>query len=232
MRFIFLLILTIVKLDAQVHPNFEITYTNYVLYKNIDSLKLENEFKKAFIKETSKRKYFNLHFINNKSEFIEIPKINNDTQGNITFSAQSIQKRIIKNHDEETILYEVNFPKKMFVEDSLSNLKWKINKEVSDTVLNFITYKATLDYNNEEIIALYTPKIPIPEGPSTFYGLPGLILRLEIHRGNEIHIYEIEKIEKLTDKLPIIKINKNKIITVEEYKVLMDEFQNKLNDYK
>ena len=64
---------------------------------------------------------------------------------------------------------------------------WQLTKE-SKKINGFVCYKATRipsPNSNEEvdksfpIIAWYTPEIPLPYGPFTYGGLPGLILELQ-----------------------------------------------------
>lgn len=56
-------------------------------------------------------------------------------------------------------------------------LNWELTQETKE-INGYIVYKATR--SNGKVIAWYTPSIPISFGPKGEYGLPGLILQLEI----------------------------------------------------
>ncbi|WP_083477535.1 GLPGLI family protein [Chryseobacterium aquaticum] len=55
------------------------------------------------------------------------------------------------------------------------NINWRIEKE-RKKIQGYTCTKVTCEYGNKSIIAWYTDEIPIPEGPYTFKGLPGLVL--------------------------------------------------------
>lgn len=63
-----------------------------------------------------------------------------------------------------------------FIFDNKS-LEWKLTQEKRE-INGYVSYKATR--NNNKVVAWYTPSIPLGFGPKGEYGLPGLILELEI----------------------------------------------------
>ncbi len=78
-----------------------------------------------------------------------------------------------------------------------------------------------------EVVAWYTPMIPVSQGPSEYWGLPGLIL--EINAGNTIML--CSKIVMNPDEKEEIKMpKKGKEVTKKEYKEIitekMEEFRN------
>ncbi len=78
-----------------------------------------------------------------------------------------------------------------------------------------------------EVVAWYTPMIPVSQGPSEYWGLPGLIL--EINAGNTIML--CSKIVMNPDEKDEIKMpEKGKEVTKKEYKEIitekMEEFRN------
>ncbi|ARV15804.1 GLPGLI family protein [Polaribacter sp. SA4-12] len=90
-------------------------------------------------------------------------------------------------------------------------LKWELTQETR-TMNGYVTNKATR--NKGKVIAWYTPSIPVSFGPKGEYGLPGLILELEIYK----KIYFVKKIvlnpkEKIEIKKPIKGIK----VTEKEY---------------
>lgn len=57
--------------------------------------------------------------------------------------------------------------------------KWKLGKE-RKSILGYTCRKATCTYNNLHITAWYANQIKISDGPLKFWGLPGLILEVEV----------------------------------------------------
>jgi GLPGLI family protein len=90
-------------------------------------------------------------------------------------------------------------------------LKWQLTQE-SKKINGYTCYKATR--NNGKVIAWYTSSIPIGFGPKGEYGLPGLILELEIGK-------IIFKATKITlnpkTKIKIKEPKEGKRVSYEEY---------------
>ena len=80
-------------------------------------------------------------------------------------------------------------------------LEWQLTQETR-TINGYLTYKATR--SKGKVIAWYTPEIPISFGPKGEYGLPGLILELEI--------------SKIIFKVTKITLNPKEVIKIEEPK--------------
>ena len=90
-------------------------------------------------------------------------------------------------------------------------LEWQLTQETK-MINSFMCYKATR--SNGKVVAWYTPSIPISFGPKGEYGLPGLILKLEIGK----IIFKATKIILNPKKIPKIKRpKKGKRLTYEEY---------------
>lgn len=91
-------------------------------------------------------------------------------------------------------------------------LDWKLTQDTKK-IKNFIVYKATRSQG--KVIAWYTPEIPVGFGPKGEYGLPGLILELEVGKV----IFNATKIILNPKDKPKIKVPKDGIrLTFEEYK--------------
>lgn len=58
------------------------------------------------------------------------------------------------------------------------NFNWKLQKE-SEKIENYLTQKATTEFGGRKWHAWFTTEIPINEGPYKFFGLPGLIVKIE-----------------------------------------------------
>lgn len=102
--------------------------------------------------------------------------------------------------------------------------KWKITQE-SKKIGNYICYKAikiNTDSRSKSVdIAWFTPQIPVNFGPSSYFGLPGLIL--EVNRGKiTMKATKIELNPK--KKIKIKKPTEGKRMTSKEYREMTRNF--------
>jgi len=100
-----------------------------------------------------------------------------------------------------------------------SLVKWKLTTETKE-ISGYKCYKATYTYIQKwngrefpwEVIAWYSPEIPLQYGPIRYSGLPGLILEL-----SEKNIgYIVDKISFTKGKVEIKKPNNGELLTEEE----------------
>tara|TARA_R110002072_G_scaffold44651_2_gene124701 strand:- start:2794 stop:3669 length:876 start_codon:yes stop_codon:yes gene_type:complete len=194
------------------------------------------------------QKEYELKFNKTESSYTEVETLDEgDTPGrrgggmrifaNIMGSGGSYYKNISsKVLLEQTDLYGKQF----LITDSLTDWKWKLGKE-SKKIGSYTCYKATAtrimktatfsrgaDGESEqketeveqEIVAWWTPEIPISQGPKNFWGLPGLIMELNDGRTtmvcSKVVLNPKEKVE--------IKVLKDgKKVSSEEYAKIMRE---------
>lgn len=74
------------------------------------------------------------------------------------------------------------FGKDFLIEGEREALKWKIAADQKQ-VGAYLCQKATYQDTTQSIVAWFTPMIPVSSGPDDFFGLPGLILHLDIDNG-------------------------------------------------
>ena len=110
--------------------------------------------------------------------------------------------------------------KKYFIEEPLTKLKWKIGREKKE-ILGYECIKATTKTTNKSnVIAWYAPDIPISDGPSDYWGLPGLILHLEI---GEMRIFSCSSIEEIEEAMIIEAPNQGEKISKKQYDKMIEE---------
>src|SRR5690606_7008715 len=189
--------------------------------------------------QSSKNNYY-YELLSNKSEsnFYHLEKIDNNQPsepGSIVVKIEPGGKTIYKNFEENIILDEKNFLNKKFItSDSLKNYKWNLTNE-RKTILDYEVIKAVSQIDSTKLItAWYAPKLPFKDGPYKYWGLPGIILELEILRNGESNdktrflAVEISISEK---KNKFKKPEKGDIISIEEYKSMVKEFRDKEINY-
>ncbi|GGI55798.1 GLPGLI family protein [Winogradskyella haliclonae] len=158
-----------------------------------------------------------------------------------------------KNIKSKEILVDQEFFGKQFlIKDDLSPIQWTMGKE-SKQIGQYTVFKATAtvpdtsfdmssfrrprggeDKQEEEktgrtvdVVAWYTPQVPVNQGPDNYWGLPGLIL--EVNAGNTT-ILCTKIVMNSKDKENIKKPEKGDVVTQEEYTKIttdkMEEFRN------
>ncbi len=115
--------------------------------------------------------------------------------------------------------------KTYIIEDSLKTLNWKILNDIKD-VAGHICMKAMVEdtIKKQKIIAWFAQDIPLNAGPERLYGLPGLILELNINDGAVI--IEATKIEplKITTQMDLPKKMKGKKVNELAYQDILRKF--------
>lgn len=131
------------------------------------------------------------------------------------------------------------FGKKFLIEDELETFEWKITNETkkigdytaTKAVYQNISERTSISLTDSEsktvkvtdttqVVAWYTPEIPVSQGPNNTWGLPGLILELD--NGNISYL--CTKIS-LNPEEPIVieKPRKGKRVSREEADKIRDE---------
>jgi GLPGLI family protein len=138
-----------------------------------------------------------------------------------------------KTYIKKQRLFEETF----LINDSLPSYHWKITKE-SKQIGKYLVIKAIgtrtvknrkRESEEKEIIAWFTPQIPIGTGPELYGGLPGLIL--ELHMDNDVFLAK----EILVNSKNLSKIEApkdGKVVSQSEYEKVADERIKKLREMR
>jgi GLPGLI family protein len=113
--------------------------------------------------------------------------------------------------------------KSYIVDDTLRAPTWKILNQIKE-VAGYICMKAvTIDtVKKQTITAWFAQDIPVQAGPERFFGLPGLILELDINDGDVTIIASKVEFKKLTNELNLKKLKGKKISDAEYNKIIAD----------
>jgi GLPGLI family protein len=108
------------------------------------------------------------------------------------------------------------------VEDSLSLPNWKIQNDLKD-VAGHICMKASVEdtVKKQKIVAWFAQDITHPGGPERYFGLPGMILELDINNGAVVIAAERIEAKKLTNELDLPKKLKGKTISETAYQQML-----------
>ena len=199
------------------------------------------------LKQNTEKDYV-LNFNSTESIYREIEKLDiEDGRGGFNWMAQYIGDNIgklYKNINDKVSINETEFMGRFFLlTDPLEEQKWKMTGE-SKKIGKYTCYKATYEKEVEEatfsfgnfnqaqntpnkkkmkkvnVVAWFTPEIPIATGPSRYGGLPGLILEVS---DDQTTLLCTKIVINPTDKVKIKKPKKGKIIATSDFLVLQDE---------
>ena len=156
-----------------------------------------------------------------------------------------------KNIKTNSLVQQQEFYGKQFlVKDNLLKIDWKMGTETKQ-IGNYTCFKATasipsadLSWFNfswddlraeqntaeiqmTEIVAWYSPQIPVSQGPMEYTGLPGLILEVSV--GNTTMLCS-EIIMNPKDKIKIEAPDKGKVVAKLEYKEIITGKMQEMGD--
>jgi len=121
--------------------------------------------------------------------------------------------------ESNTVHQREFFGRDFLVTGAARDCKWKLTGE-KKKIGDYECQKAMLQDTSEQVVAWFTPQIPVPAGPGGYGMLPGLILELDIDNGNRTTI--VTKLDlKAVDKIE--QPTKGKKVTAEEFKVIEAE---------
>ncbi|MBL4708204.1 MAG: GLPGLI family protein [Flavobacteriales bacterium] len=141
----------------------------------------------------------------------------------IKFMREELTEIIYVNLAEKKKVHQHGFMGKSFVvSDELSIIKWKIGSE-KISYLGYECTKATGENTEgDNIVAWFSPQIPVQCGPASYHGLPGLILMVSVNDGKrevKATAVQIENIKIENIKIP----NDGKKVTAEEFKKIEED---------
>lgn len=114
------------------------------------------------------------------------------------------------------------FGRNFLITDKAKAPAWKITGE-QKKLLGFVCQKATVQLDSAtNIVAWFTPQIPVPTGPGVNAGLPGLILEMSLN-GDQRTIVATQVEFKELPKDALVKPSKGKEMTAEEFKKIEAE---------
>lgn len=108
---------------------------------------------------------------------------------------------VTRDYDDTTIFDEPIYQ----LSETIPSPQWEMYDDVQ-MVLGYECRKATCTFAGREYIAWFTLDIPIQDGPYKFYGLPGLILKIEdtqqLYRFTAVGIEKLQNTVIISDVIP------------------------------
>ena len=170
-------------------------------------------------------KNYNLLFFNDK----ETKYINSDEKADPnddgTYSGRSEVFVLQRNYEKNTRNDDIDILSKTYIiEDTLAKPEWKILNDIKD-VAGHLCMKATTNdsIRLEKIVAWFAMDMPLSGGPDRFYGLPGMILEVDINDGGMLITADKIDIKSVVDELSKTKKIKGKKINSTQYDALLND---------
>ncbi len=151
----------------------------------------------------------------------------------------SADRVLYKNVAEQTFEQEQDVMGKEFlVKDALEPAEWELTGE-SKKIGNYTAQKATYSRivdsqrfstgmaemenvkDTIQVVAWFTPEIPVAHGPENYFGLPGLIL--EVHNSGRTLICEKIELNPSADPVAIEHPKRGKVVSREEFRATQEE---------
>jgi GLPGLI family protein len=146
-----------------------------------------------------------------------------------TMKIQRPDNKYYRNMAEgTTIEYREFFGRNFLITDNAKTPAWKITGE-QKKLLGYTCMKATLQVDSAtNVVAWFSPQIPVSTGPGVYAGLPGLILELAIN-GDQRTMAASQIEFKSLPKGSLEKPSKGKEVTAEEFKKIEAEKMKEMN---
>jgi len=125
-------------------------------------------------------------------------------------------------YDEGTIVESREFLGRTFlIEDERPAYQWRLSGEQAE-FLGYLVQKATAQQGSSAIEAWFTPQIPIPGGPASYGGLPGMILAVSVDQGQEQYTATAVALTGVAEGV-IVKPTEGERVTRERYEQIVAE---------
>lgn len=180
---------------------------------------------RQFIDDENKivKENFELYF--NDSTFnYRLQETDDPEEEDAWITQMTIKNKIQEKVNEDKKLIGLGVPgQTVFVTDSISQREWKIT-DSKRHIGKYHCRKAVYEKNDStRIYAWFAVELEPSTGPEGFGGLPGAILGLATEDGGIVYFAkEVEEMEPTPEQLDLDP-KKEKVYTIEELKVLIDE---------
>ena len=135
--------------------------------------------------------------------------------------ASPVVQKVYFDFDKNQRLEQLEYMTRFFlVQSEIEAVAWKLGSE-KKKVLEYTCMSASVTLDDQEIVAWFSPEIPVSLGPSVFGGLPGLILAVE-RSGETAYVATSVKLSPPAEE-SMVKPNKGSKVTREEFESIQEE---------
>jgi len=111
-----------------------------------------------------------------------LPKKLRDAQAKAAFmqGPSTELKKLYLDLDKNELVRQVEFMGRLFlVSDTMAPKPWKLINKMTK-ILDYTCMGAEMQQDGTSVLAYFTSEIPVPAGPDEYFGLPGLVLAVEV----------------------------------------------------
>lgn len=139
-------------------------------------------------------------------------------------------EKIVKIYPIKQIQFSSNIGLDLYNYEETPDFNWKIENETKKVGI-YNTQKASVNFGGRTWIAWFSTELPFPDGPYKFYGLPGLIIKIEDTGKNYSWVLNANKtIPELTNQPSMFEVMKqygmSKELTVTKKQFVKSQEQN------
>ncbi len=135
--------------------------------------------------------------------------------------ASPVVQKVYHDFDKNQRLEQLEYMTRIFlVQSEIEAVAWKLGIE-KKKVLEYTCMSATVTLDDQEIVAWFSPEIPVSLGPSIFGGLPGLILAVE-RNGETAYVATSVNLNPPAEE-SMVKPDKGSKVSQEEFETIQDE---------
>lgn len=150
------------------------------------------------ILEKGSRYYSENVFLNDSIMNAEFKKraATNDFSSTVNMSDKHkgvIRYKVLKTYPDFSVTSLMNLNMQDYQVNDTRKLRWKILPD-KEKIGEWNTQKATTEFAGRKWTAWFSTDIPIQDGPYKFYGLPGLIIKME--DASKTHVMQLEGVKK------------------------------------
>ena len=130
---------------------------------------------------------------------------------------------IFRDFEKETKTEIIEMLGKTYlIEDSLKAPKWKVMNQIKDINGHVCMLAVTEDtIKRQKIEAWFAHDLPVSAGPGQYFGLPGLIMELDVNKGDLVITATKVEMKPVGEEINLPKKMKGKKLTSKEYDRLL-----------
>lgn len=208
--------------DMEGVVSYEQVYQWAKIYSRLDFLSQEEKDREMLTwggKDESKTK-MTLFFTPTQSKYTYDENQDDEDR---RYSWRKQEYLIFRDFEQETKTEIIEMLGKTYViEDSLKAPKWKVMNKIKDVAGHVCMLAVTEDtIKRQKIEAWFAHDLPIPAGPGQYFGLPGLIMELDVNEGDLVITAQKVEMKPVGEAVQLPKKIKGKKLTNKAYDALI-----------
>jgi GLPGLI family protein len=139
---------------------------------------------------------------------------------------KAVLQKLYFDLEENELIRQVEFMGRLFlVSDDIETRPWKLTNKTTK-ILDYTCMSAEIIQDGKTVVAYFTSEIPLPIGPDEYFGLPGLVLAVEVDGATAFLATSIDL--TVPDTSEIAKPGDGKPVSQDKFNMIV---QNKIKEY-